>query len=83
MPVYSDPMQSGRGRPSKGGQAVRAQRYYAKNHMLVLQKRRLKRYTTKVKHHLQEYDYESLKILTALEEALKTRKKGGVKKLEE
>lgn len=78
VPDYSDNGQNGRGRPSKGGQAVRSHRYYAKNHMLVLQKRKLKRYTDRVKHHLQEYDYDQEQIYKELMSAVKKRKKAKI-----
>lgn len=56
----------GKGRPSKGGQALRAKRYYIKNHMLVLQKRKLKRYMDKVKKHAADSNYNPSTIMSKL-----------------
>ncbi|CEP18019.1 hypothetical protein [Parasitella parasitica] len=56
----------GKGRPSKGGAALRAKRYYVKNHLLVLEKRRLKRYVVKVKKIIEEYKYNPAPILDKL-----------------
>ncbi|KAI8641205.1 hypothetical protein BD408DRAFT_219569 [Parasitella parasitica] len=58
----------GKGRPSKGGAALRAKRYYVKNHLLVLEKRRLKRYAVKVKKLIEDYKYDSTPILTKLKD---------------
>ncbi|KAI8084187.1 uncharacterized protein B0P05DRAFT_30339 [Gilbertella persicaria] len=59
------------GRPSKGGQAVRSKRYYINNHMVVLQKRKLKRYHDKVKKLLSEHDYDSIAIMNEFVKKLK------------
>jgi hypothetical protein len=56
----------GKGRPSKGGQALRAKRYYIKNHLLVLQKRKLKRYMDKVKKLAAESNYNPNAIMDKL-----------------
>jgi hypothetical protein len=56
----------GRGRPSKGGQALRAKRYYIKNHMLVLRKRKLKRYMNKVKKIAADAAYNAGPIMSQL-----------------
>lgn len=56
----------GRGRPSKGGQALRSKRYYVKNHMLVLQKRKLKRYMDKANKIASEANYNASTILNQL-----------------
>ncbi|KAI9474263.1 MAG: hypothetical protein EXX96DRAFT_541886 [Benjaminiella poitrasii] len=74
--VQYDKSPRGKGRPSKGGQALRSKRYYVKNHLMVLQKRRLKRYTDKVKKLLTEVEYKSeaalLKLDNYCKKALKT-----------
>lgn len=75
MPEYDEPRTNGRGRPSKGGELVRAHRYYAKKHMLILQKRRLKRYTDKVKKILEECDYDSRNVSKAIDDAFKKNTK--------
>ena len=61
----------GKGRPSKGGAALRAKRYYVKNHLMVLEKRKLKRYIVKVRKHIDENKYDSAAIMTKLKELCK------------
>ncbi|KAI7905280.1 uncharacterized protein BX663DRAFT_502331 [Cokeromyces recurvatus] len=66
MMLYKKPPK-GRGRPSKGGQALRSKRYYIKNHLMVLQKRRLKRYIDKVKKWIAKFEHDSVLILNELD----------------
>ncbi|EPB90364.1 hypothetical protein HMPREF1544_02730 [Mucor circinelloides 1006PhL] len=58
----------GKGRPSKGGAALRAKRYYVKNHLMVLEKRKLKRYIVKVKKYIDDYKCDSSCILAKLKD---------------
>lgn len=55
------------GRPSKGGDLMRSKRYYFKNHLKILQKRKLKRYVTTVHKIINKYQYDSDKIKKELE----------------
>lgn len=57
---YDDlPNKGTTGRPSKGGQNMRAKRYYVKCHLKILQKRKLKRYHTKVLENISKFHYSS------------------------
>ncbi|KAI8056375.1 hypothetical protein BDF21DRAFT_430662 [Thamnidium elegans] len=58
VPNEYDPTDRKVGRPSKGGEALRAKRYYVKNHLLILQKRKLRRYILKVKKILSDNNYD-------------------------
>jgi hypothetical protein len=56
------------GRPSKGGAAMRAKRYYAKKHLLILQKRKLKRYYLRVKKTVADHHFHDATVKSKLEE---------------
>ncbi|KAI8984190.1 hypothetical protein BDF20DRAFT_370788 [Mycotypha africana] len=58
--------QVSKGRPSKGGEKIRAKRYYVKNHLLVLHKRKLKRYYDKVIKLLCKHIYNEEEVLNEL-----------------
>ncbi|KAL0145169.1 hypothetical protein V8B55DRAFT_1459181 [Mucor lusitanicus] len=58
----------GKGRPSKGGAALRAKRYYVKNHLMVLEKRKLKRYTVKVRKYIEDFKYDAPCIMAKLKD---------------
>lgn len=58
----------GKGRPSKGGAALRAKRYYVKNHLMVLEKRKLKRYIVKVRKYIDDYKCDSSCIMAKLKD---------------
>ncbi|KAI8369961.1 hypothetical protein BD560DRAFT_423946 [Blakeslea trispora] len=63
------------GRPSQGGDHMKAKRYYVKNHMFLLQKRKLKRYHDKVKKWLSLYEYDSVKLMEAIQKSLNKYKR--------
>ncbi|KAL9555619.1 hypothetical protein MBANPS3_002276 [Mucor bainieri] len=58
----------GKGRPSKGGAALRAKRYYVKNHLMVLEKRKLKRYIVKVRKYMDDYKCDASCIMAKLKD---------------
>ncbi|GAN00921.1 hypothetical protein MAM1_0003c00348 [Mucor ambiguus] len=63
-----EPAPRGKGRPSKGGAALRAKRYYVKNHLMVLEKRKLKRYIVKVRKYIDNYKCDSSCIMAKLKD---------------
>ncbi|GAA5816976.1 hypothetical protein MFLAVUS_010511 [Mucor flavus] len=69
VPDEYDPTDRKVGRPSKGGEALRAKRYYVKNHLLILQKRKLRRYVLKVKKILSDNDYDIEAVKSGLDKS--------------
>lgn len=71
VPDEYDPTDRKVGRPSKGGEALRAKRYYVKNHLLILQKRKLRRYVLKVKKIMSDNNYDIKAVKDVLDKSCK------------